>query len=205
MFFYLKIFFLKLLNLSLLYVLKNHISMRGTILEVASGSGEHAVAFQSCFPECIWQASDPNPTYRKSISAWIEYEGLNDVMPKPLDLDVEQLPWRISAAISSDINVIVCINMLHVSPWSSTKGLFRGAEACLAKGCTLFLYGPFKTHGQHTSQSNIFFDELIREKNKDWGIRNIEDVEELAHEFRFKMSFLIDMPANNFSAIFSKY
>ncbi len=186
-------------------VLKEYLPEQGCLLEIASGSGEHGVAFQKLLPGIIWQASDPNSAYRKSIAAWIDYEGLEKKMPPPLDLDVEQKKWPLPEKESSQLCGIVCINMLHISHWNCTKALFTGGEKYLSKGFQLILYGPFKISGVHTAKSNEVFDKSLRDSNQSWGVRNIEDVNEIAKTHRFKFEEVIKMPANNLTVIYTRF
>ena len=185
-------------------VLSRVIRKDGLILEIGSGSGEHGVIFQKRFPETIWQTSDPDLLHRKSIFSWIEYEKLNKKMPKPLELDVLNIPWDIPLILVNSLQGIVSINMIHVAPWSCTKALFKGAGKLLNIGNFLFMYGPFKIKNRHTSQSNYFFDNSIKLKNDLWGIRNLEDVSEEAKKNGFFQEEIVSMPANNFSIVFRK-
>ena len=176
----------------------------GLILEIGSGSGEHGVVFQKRFPKIIWQTSDPDLLHRKSISSWIEYEELNNKMPQPLELDVENMPWRIPSNLLHSLQGIVSINMIHITQWSCTIALFKGAGTLLNKGQFLILYGPFKIDNKHTSQSNYFFDNSLKLQNNLWGIRNLEEVNEEAKKNGFLQEEIVSMPANNFSIIYRK-
>ena len=173
-------------------------------MEIGSGSGEHGVVFQKRFPEIIWQTSDPDFLHRKSIKSWIEYETLNKIMPQPLNLDVENIPWKIPLILKDSLQGIVSINMIHVARWTTTIALFKGAGKLLNKEQFLILYGPFKIGNEHTSKSNYFFDNSLKMKNNFWGIRNIEDVNDEAKKNGFFQEDIINMPANNFSVIYRK-
>ena len=186
-------------------VLSKIIKKNGSILEIGSGSGEHAVVFQKRFPEIIWQTSDPDKLHRKSIISWIEYEDLNKKMPQPIELDVENIPWRIPLQLALALQGIVSINMLHVSPWSCTIALFRESGRLLMKGQFLLLYGPFKIGNMHTSQSNYFFENSLKMKNDLWGIRNLEQVTDEAKKNGFFQENIISMPANNFTIVYRKF
>ena len=186
-------------------VLSKIIKKNGSILEIGSGSGEHAVVFQKRFPEIIWQTSDPDKLHRKSIISWIEYEDLNKKMPQPIELDVENIPWRIPLQLALALQGIVSINILHVSPWSCTIALFRESGRLLMKGQFLLLYGPFKIGNMHTSQSNYFFENSLKMKNDLWGIRNLEQVTDEAKKNGFFQENIISMPANNFSIVYRKF
>ena len=185
-------------------VLSKIIKKNGSILEIGSGSGEHGVYFQKRFPEIIWQTTDPDLLHRKSIISWIEYEKLHKKMPQPLDLDVENTPWKIPLNFASSMQGIVSINMIHVARWNCTISLFKGAGELLKRGQFLMLYGPFKICNKHISQSNYLFDNSLKIKNDLWGIRNLEEVTEEAKENGFCQEDIISMPANNFSIIYRK-
>ena len=185
-------------------VLSRIIRKNGSILEIGSGSGEHGVAFQKRFPEIVWQTSDPDLIHRKSISSWIKYEELNNIMPQPIPLNVENIPWKIPLKLVDSLQGIVSINMIHVAKWTSTIALFRESGRLLNKGQYLILYGPFKICNKHTSQSNSLFDNSLRMQNELWGIRNLEEVSLEAEKNGFYEEDKISMPANNFSIIYRK-
>jgi len=185
-------------------VLTRIIKKNGLILEIGSGSGEHGIFFQKRFPEIIWQTSDPDLLHRKSIISWIDYEELNKKMPQPLDLDVENIPWKIPLKLVHSLQGIVSINMIHVAQWTCTIALFKGAGKLLKKGQFLILYGPFKIGNKQTSQSNYFFDNSLKMQNDLWGIRNLEEVTDEAKKNGFFQEDIIRMPANNFSIIYRK-
>ena len=185
-------------------VLSKIIKKNGSILEIGSGSGEHGVVFQKRFPEISWQTSDPNLIHRKSIISWIEYEELNEIMPQPLELNVEKVPWKLPLKLVNSLQGIVSINMIHVAHWNCTIELFKGAGKLLNKGQFLLLYGPFKICNNYTSKSNYFFDNSIKLKNDLWGIRNLEEVCDEANKNGFIQENIIKMPANNFSIIYKK-
>ena len=185
-------------------VLSKIIKKNGSILEIGSGSGEHGVFFQKCFPEITWQTSDPDLVHRKRISSWIEYEELNNKMPQPIELDVERIPWRIPLNLVCSMQGIISINMIHVAQWSCTTSLFRESGKLLNKGQFLMLYGPFKIGNKYTSHSNYLFDKSLKIQNALWGIRNLEKVSEEAEKNDFFQEDLIKMPANNFSIIYRK-
>ena len=182
----------------------SRIIKKGSVLEIGSGSGEHGVFFQKRFPEIIWQTSDPELMHRKSIISWINYEGLNKIMPLPLELDVEVIPWKITLKLAHSLQGIVSINMIHVSPWACTQALFKGSGQLLNAGQFLFMYGPFKIGNKHVSQSNYFFDNSLKLQNDLWGIRNLEEVSEEAKKNGFFQEKVIRMPINNLSIIYRK-
>ena len=189
---------------SIAEVLSRILLKRGYILEIGSGSGEHAIKFQKCFPELTWQSSDPELVHRKSISSWIEHEELNFQMPQPLDIDVEKIPWKIPSELLNSIQGIISINMIHIASWNCTKSLFSESGNLLKKGQFLMLYGPFKICGKHISQSNELFDISLKMQNESWGVRGLEEVSEEAKKNDFIEEELIRMPANNFSVIYRK-
>jgi len=185
-------------------VLSRILQSRGFILEIGSGSGEHGVGFQKCFPEITWQTSDPELIHRNSISSWIDYEELNLRMPQPLDIDVEKIPWEIPSELLLSIQGIISINMIHIASWSCTKSLFKESGKLLKNGQFLMLYGPFKICNKHISQSNQLFDTSLKMQNKFWGVRDLREVSKEAKKNGFIQEELIRMPANNFSVIYRK-
>ena len=183
-------------------LLRNYIPRNGVLLEIASGSGEHGVFFQNSFPSIIWQTSDPDVLHRKSIVSWITYQGLSSKMPLPLDIDVEKRPWPITSELGSLIKGIVCINMIHISPWSCTKALFEESKNHLNKNHFLFLYGPFFRNDNKNSEGNFIFDQSLKLQNPLWGIRNLDSVNEIAFKNGFVQDKIFEMPANNLSVIY---
>jgi hypothetical protein len=182
----------------ILTVLRRHLPQRGLVLEVASGSGEHAVFLAQAFPNLQFQPSDPDPQARASIDAWIAAQGLANVRPA-IALDATAQTWPITAA-----DAVLCINMIHVAPWAAAVGLVRGAAGVLGSGGVLYLYGPFRREGQHTAPSNVAFDRSLRQQNPDWSVRDLEAVAELAAARGFGPPAIEAMPANNLSLIFVK-
>ncbi len=185
-------------------VLSRILLPRGVILEIGSGSGEHGIVFQKCFPKITWQASDPELIHRNSISSWIEHEELNFKMPQPLNIDVEKIPWEIPSELLFSIQGIISINMIHIASWNCTKSLFKESGKLLKNRKFLMLYGPFKIGKKHISQSNEIFDSSLKMQNESWGVRDIEEVSEEATKNGFIEEELIRMPANNFSVIYRK-
>ena len=185
-------------------VLSRIIQKNGSIIEIGSGSGEHGVAFQKRFPETIWQTSDPDLRHRQSISSWILYEKLNMKMPQPLAIDVEITPWKISSELGLSLQLIVSINLIHISSWNCTRSLFQESGKLLSNGKYLMLYGPFKIDNEHISQSNYLFDKSLKMQNNKWGVRNLDKVNEEAYNNGFVQKELIFMPANNLSIIYKK-
>ena len=176
----------------------------GTVLELASGSGEHAVCFQQRFPHLLWQASDPNPDHRASIDAWIRHQVLTDVMPAALKLDVEERPWPLPPTIRSTLKAVVCINLLHISPASCTDALLEESALLLPSGASLIIYGPFMLNGAHTSASNAAFDQSLRERNGEWGLRDVNAITSIAANTGLQIDDVIPMPANNLTIVFNR-
>ncbi|MEM7543894.1 MAG: DUF938 domain-containing protein [Pseudomonadota bacterium] len=170
-----------------------HLPQTGTFLEIASGSGEHVVHFSARHPGLTFQPSDPDASARKSIDAWSA--GHHNIRPA-LTIDATGL-WPITEA-----DVVFNANMIHISPWTATEGLVRGAAMVLPTDGKLITYGPYKIGGQHISDGNTSFDQSLREQNPAWGIRALEDIDALAQGHGFAPAEVIDMPANNKTLIF---
>lgn len=176
--------------------LKDILPASGTVLEIASGSGEHTAFFAGAFPHLKWQPSERESTLLASISAHTRAARLENVAP-PVAIDVARQPWPIAAA-----DAVICINMLHIAPWSACGHLFAGARPILPAGAPLYLYGPFMRSGRHTAPSNAAFDRSLRAQDPSWGIRDVEDVAAAAEGFA--LDRIIEMPANNLSVVFRK-
>ena len=179
-------------------VLRPLLPEAGFVLEIASGTGEHLVHFARGLPELIWQPSDPSREARQSIAAWVAAEGLENVCA-PLDIDAAAEKWPVKHAFA-----VICINMIHISPWSSTLGLMRGAGSILARGAPLYLYGPYRRSGRPLEPSNAAFDVDLRTRNPQWGLRELDDVAKCADDYSLRLDQVIEMPANNLSVIFRK-
>jgi len=175
-------------------VLREVLPFSGTVLEVASGSGEHVAYFAEEFPALEWQPSDPDPAARVSIAAWCD--GIVNVAP-PLDLDAGAADWSVERA-----DAVLCINMVHISAWSATLGLLAGAARGLAAGAPLILYGPFLQTDVPTAPSNLAFDESLRARDPRWGLRQVELVERVAAGHGLTLDRLVEMPANNLLLVF---
>lgn len=188
---------------AILDILLQVLPANGTILEIASGTGEHAVFFAPHLAPRKWLPSDPNPLLRDSISAWSE-EIKSDNLYPPIDLDVQLPVWPVEKdkLTDSPIVAIVNINMIHISPWSACLGLMAGAGRILPPGGILYLYGPYKQNGQHTAPSNEAFDQSLQSQNPEWGVRNLEDVVKAAKAENLTMEKIYQMPANNLSLVF---
>jgi SAM-dependent methyltransferase len=181
----------------ILEILRRVLPPRGTVLEIASGTGEHAAYFAAALPGLVFQPSDPDAGARLSIDAWAAAGDLTN-MRHALALDASA-NWPLAHA-----DAVVCINMIHISPWPSTLGLLRGAARVLAPGGLLYLYGPYRRNGGHTAPSNAAFDADLRSRDPAWGIRDLEPVAAVASEEGFGAPEVIEMPANNLSVIFSR-
>ncbi|PHM08369.1 DUF938 domain-containing protein [Nostoc sp. 'Peltigera malacea cyanobiont' DB3992] len=193
---------------SILEVLLQVLPESGTILEIASGTGEHAVFFASRLRDYLWLPTDVNPQSRASIISWTEHNVCDNVYA-PLELDVREPVWAVENGGFDWLNTkpivaIVNINMIHISPWSACLGLMAGAGRILKAGGILHLYGPFKQGGEHTSASNAAFDEYLRTENPEWGVRNLDDVVAVAREQNLILQQIYQMPANNLSVVFQR-
>ncbi|MEA5575728.1 class I SAM-dependent methyltransferase [Anabaena sp. UHCC 0451] len=188
---------------AILEVLLQVLPINGTILEIASGTGEHAVFFAPHLAPRKWLPSDPNPLLRESITAWTA-EFKSDYLYPPLDLDAQLPVWPVEKdkLTDSPIIAIVNINMIHISPWSACLGLMAGAGRILPPGGILYLYGPYKQNGEHTAPSNLAFDESLQLQNPEWGVRNLEDVITAAKAENLTLLKTYQMPANNLSVVF---
>ena len=173
----------------------------GAVLELASGSGEHAVCFQQRFTNLLWQASDPDPDHRASIDAWIRHQGLSNVMPAALNLDVEERPWPLPQTIGGSLKAVVCINLLHISPANCTNAVLEESAVLLPSGAPLIIYGPFMRNGAHTSESNAAFDQALQQRNPQWGLRDVNTITSRATNIGFKTEDVIPMPANNLTVV----
>jgi SAM-dependent methyltransferase len=179
-------------------VLREMLPASGTVLEVASGTGEHAVYFARLFPGLLWQPSDPDPEALASIRAWRGEAGLGNLLA-PLRLDAAAERWPVAAA-----DAILCVNMVHISPWAATAGLMRGAGRLLPAGAPLVLYGPYRRAGAPTAPSNEAFDESLKSRDPQWGLRELEAVAAEAAQYGFRLDRLFEMPANNLTVVFRR-
>jgi hypothetical protein len=182
----------------ILDVLRDVLPTQGVVLEIASGSGQHVVHFAKALPGLTWQPSDPEQVLRASIASRIEEEALSNVNA-PLDLDVSRQPWPLASA-----DALVCINMIHVAPWSATDALFAGSASVVSPDGVVVLYGPYRRRGRHTSQSNERFDADLRAQDRAWGVRDIEAVSQAAVARGFMLTDVVAMPANNFTLVFRR-
>lgn len=183
---------------AILAVLAEALPPAGLVLEVASGTGEHAVHFAHALPALRWQPSDPDSGARASIAAWREAEGPANLLP-PLALDAAAADWPLERA-----DAMVCINMVHISPWAATQGLMAGAARLLPPRAPLVLYGPYRRAGHPIEPSNQAFDEDLRRRDPRWGLRSVEDVAACARERGLELERQVAMPANNLCLVFRK-
>ncbi len=179
-------------------VLAEWLPGHGTVLEIASGSGEHVIHFASQMPHMRWQPSDPDAAAQRSIAAWTGEARLDNVDP-PLMLDAAAADWPVLRA-----DAVLCINMVHISPWAATEGLFTGTAALLAPGAPLILYGPFVEDGVETVESNRAFDTSLRSRDPRWGLRDVAAVAKLAEAHGFGALDRRGMPSNNLMLRFVK-
>lgn len=186
----------------ILKVLLDVLPSTGTVLEVSSGTGEHAVFFAPRLAGRRWLPSDPNPIARASIAAWRNHEPAEN-LDAPIAIDARDSIWSVEQQeLAEPIRAIVNINMIHIAPWSACLGLMAGANRILPPGGILYLYGPYKQGGKHTAPSNQSFDESLQSQNSDWGVRNLEDVIAAAQAQNLSLIQTIAMPSNNLSIVF---
>lgn len=182
----------------LLEVLSTVLPATGDVLEIASGTGQHAVWFAAAHPGLRWQPTDRDPDALASIRAWAEDAGLPNLAP-PIVLDVTKQDWGIDRA-----DAIVNLNMIHISPWEACVGLITGAGQVLPAGGALFMYGPYLIRDRATAESNLAFDRSLRSRDPRWGLRWLHEVEALAAEHGLVLEQVVDMPANNVSVVYRK-
>jgi hypothetical protein len=175
--------------------LLNVLPAEGVVLEIASGTGEHAVHFAQLFTGLTWQPSDPDPIAIASINAWRGDCAVPNVRSAML-LDASA-DWTIAHA-----DAIVCINMAHISPWAATVGLLRNAARLLPQSAPLFIYGPFRQRDVPLAEGNASFDAALRQQNAEWGLRYVEDITKEARDVGLALDQIIPMPSNNLSLIF---
>lgn len=179
----------------ILAVLKRVLPESGLVLEIASGTGQHAMHFARGLARLEWQPSEPDPEMRRSIADWIGAEPLANIRA-PLDLDVMSQEWPIERA-----DAVLCLNMIHIAPWDAALHLIAGTARILPDGGTLFLYGPYRRGGAHTAPSNAAFDADLRHRDPHWGVRDVEAVAAAAAEHGFALDEVVAMPANNLSLV----
>jgi hypothetical protein len=171
----------------------------GDVVEVGSGTGQHVVDLARHLPEIIWWPSDLNEQHLKSINAWRTHAGLANIRP-PLRIDLSDPIWCPEMQDGSGpakLLAVFCANVIHIAPWRVAEGLFAGAGRTLRSGGRLFLYGPFKRDGKHTAVSNAVFDTSLRERDPEWGVRDVGDLQKLAADAGLALVEITEMPANN--------
>ena len=179
-------------------VLTEELPAAGLVLEVASGTGEHAVHFARTYPHLAWQPTDPDPEALESIAAWRGEEGLANLRA-PVVLDAAAGEWPIAAA-----DAVLCINMVHISPLAATEGLLAGAAALLAPGAPLILYGPYLEAAVETAPSNLEFDAWLKRRDPGFGLRSAEWLDERAAARGFARTRRVAMPANNLTLVYRR-
>jgi SAM-dependent methyltransferase len=182
----------------ILTVLESVLPPTGSVLEIASGTGQHICYFAQSLPGLHWQPTEPDAEGREAIAARVRGANLANVAP-PIALDVHEPRWP----VAGDVDAIVCINMIHISPWSATQALCAGAARHLRTGGLLLTYGPYLQNGT-AAQSNLDFDASLRRRNPDWGLRDLDDVTRLAAGHGLTRRQVVPMPANNLTVVFAK-
>ncbi len=191
----------------ILEVLRQVLPPTGTVLEVSSGTGEHCIFLAPRLAPRYWLPSDLNPDARASITAWQQMSEPCDRLYPPIELDASRDRWLVESdtvELSQPITAIVNINMIHIAPRSAGVGLFAGARRILPVGGILYLYGPFKRDGVHTSASNAAFDQSLKLQNPEWGIRDLAEVTDITTSYQLVLKKILPMPAHNFSVVFSR-
>ena len=184
----------------ILHLLRAHLPKSGRVLEIASGSGQHAVFFSGALPGLDWTPSDPSADARASIAAWAA-EVATERLQAPLALDCQdEATWP-----EAQFDAVVCINMVHISPWAATEGLMKLAERALPRpGGLLYLYGPYREPEVPLAPSNEDFDISLKARDPAWGLRDRDAVTALAKSHGLTLTLRTDMPANNISLIFRR-
>ena len=177
----------------------------GHVLELGSGTGQHATEFAGRSPSLTWWPSDIADAHLASIAAWREHAGLANLRPpQTIDLLNPDWIWQGENGNADPLAAIMCNNVLHISPWAVSQNLFAGAGRLLREGGHLFIYGPFKRGGQHTAPSNADFDASLRARNPEWGVRDVNDLEALAQGAGLTLSDVVPMPSNNLVLVFTR-
>lgn len=185
---------------AILEVLRAHMPVQGRVLEIAAGSGQHAVAFATALPGLEWTPSDPSAEARASIEAWRAKTGAANLRPAQAVDMLNNATWP-----SAPLDAVVCINMIHISPWSAAEGLMQLAERSLTRpGGLLYLYGPYREAEVPLAPSNAAFDDSLKARDPAWGLRDRGEVEALARSHGLALTLRRAMPANNLSLIFRR-
>jgi SAM-dependent methyltransferase len=182
----------------ILEVISRVLPARGKVLEIGSGTGQHVAHFAKALPALTFQPSEMDVARHASIAAWIREAALVNVLP-PIAFDLAKLPWPVDRA-----DAILCINVIHISPWEATLALMKGAGEMLPPGGVLVTYGPYRRDGRHTAPSNEAFDADLKARNPSWGVRDMEEVTDAAAAQGLRLEESVAMPANNFSMIFRR-
>lgn len=185
----------------ILAVLQRVLAPNAKVLELASGSGEHAAHIARAMPGLDWRPSDPGAEARESIKAWTRAEALPNVAP-PRDIDVSAPLWGVEHEAPFD--ALIAINLIHISPWEATLGLMAGAGRLLRDGGLLFTYGAYKRDGRHTAPSNEAFEQWLKARDERFGVRDMAEVEAAANAQALSLRESVDMPANNFALVFTR-
>jgi cyclopropane fatty-acyl-phospholipid synthase-like methyltransferase len=183
----------------ILEVLARVLPKTGRVLEIGAGTGEHAVFFAAALPGLRWQPTDADQDQRASIEAHREEAALPNLLP-PSALDVRDAEWGVG-----QVDAILSANMIHIAPFAATEGLLAGAARHLRPGGVLVLYGPFREHGAFEAPSNEAFDESLRSRNPEWGIRDLETITVRAAALGLVREERVAMPANNLLLVFRRY
>jgi SAM-dependent methyltransferase len=178
----------------------------GDVLEAGSGTGQHVVHFAKHSPEITWWPSDYNERHLTSIAAWLKHSALPNIRP-PMRIDLSDPAWSPAMQDASgpdELLAVFCANVVHIAPWRVAKGLLAGAARYLRPDGRLFLYGPFKRDGKHTALSNAVFDTSLRERDTEWGVRDIGELSTLADSVGLALVETVEMPANNLILVFAR-
>ena len=180
-------------------VLTRVLPMKGIVLEIGSGTGEHAICFAKALPKLVWLPSDPDAASRASIEAWIVTQGLANVRA-PVAIDVRGEVWGVED--DAPFGAMISLNMVHIAPWEAAVGLLAGAGRLLRPDGVLFFYGPFMRGGTHTAASNAAFDADLKRRDPRWGVRDVDDLVGEAAPHGLELREVVAMPANNLSMVF---
>jgi SAM-dependent methyltransferase len=176
----------------------------GDVLEIGSGTGQHAAEFARQSPAITWWPSDHLDSHLRSIAAWRTHFKLTNLRP-PIQLDASQRDWRLAErGLPQQFGAVFCANVIHIAPWQVAEGLFSGAARHVSPDGRFVLYGPFRRDGVHNSASNVAFDANLRRDNPEWGVRDTSDLRRLAESNGLRLAELVEMPANNATLIFER-
>lgn len=176
----------------------------GDVLEIGSGTGQHAVEFCRGLPDVTWWPSDHLESHLRSIAAWRAHAKLGN-LKAPIAIDASQSDWHPSEHGAPErFTAMFCANVIHIAPWAVAEGIFAGAGRHLAPGGLLLLYGPFRRDGVHNSEGNVTFDERLRRDNPEWGVRDTADLKKLGEANGLRFVEVVEMPANNGTLVFAR-